>query len=142
MKGANDTWFCCLHSYMPSSLCGWCTFVWIMDQLRSTSICILEDDMCEVIIIWGYSSGWFDVCQSCRCGKAYYSSCSINQCCYCRWAMHHIFSYSRGKYSGELSQLSNYVARETYFSTFIWHTFIRTYFSPVYSSSMHEKNSL
>ena len=35
-------------------------------------------------------------------------------------------------YSGELSQLTKYVARETYFIAFIWHTFIRTYFSPVY----------
>ena len=89
----------------------------------------------EVIIMWGYSSGWFDVCQSYRCGKAYYSSCSINQCCYCRWAMHHVFSYS-ANYSGELSQLTKYVARETYFIAFIWHTFIRTYFSPVYTQAV------
>lgn len=92
------------------------------------------------VIIWGYSSGWFDVCQSYRCGKAYYSSCSINQCCYCRWAMHHVFSYS-ANYSGELSQLSKYVARETYLPSFGALSFVHT-FSCVYSSSMYEKNSL
>ena len=52
--------------------------------------------------------------------------------------MHHVFSYS-ANYSGELSQLTKYVARETYFIAFIWRTFIRTYFSPVYTQAVYMK---